>query len=42
MKEVKEFLNRYEVVNNLENIEKEIKEASNTVSDAMGNLNKED
>ena len=42
MKEVKEFLNCYEVVNNLESVAKDTKKASEDVNEAMGKLEKED
>lgn len=42
MKEVKEFLDCYEVVNNLESVAKDMKNASEDVNEAMSKLEKED
>ena len=42
MKEVKEFLDCYEVVNNLESVAKDMKKAYENVNEAMGKLEKED
>lgn len=42
MKGVKEFLDCYEVVNNLESVAKDMKKASEDVNETMDKLEKED
>ena len=42
MKEVKEFLDCYEAVNNLESVAKDMEKASENVNEVMGKLEKED
>ena len=42
MKEVKEFLYYYEIVNNLDSVAKDMKKASEDVNEAIGKLEKED
>ena len=42
MKEVKEFLDYYEIVNNLDSVAKDMKKASEDVNEAIGKLEKED
>lgn len=41
MKDVKDFLDCYEVVNNLEEVAKDLNKASDNVNEAMGSLEKE-
>lgn len=42
MKGTKEFLNHYKVVNDLQGIAEELKEAADTVKEAENELKKED